>query len=338
MRTSTTALRGHVRYRPGWGGAVVVLLLLAVTTACGSGAREDAGAGSAAPERISVLASTPVWRDIAAAVGGGSVETRSVIPAGVDPHEFQAAPGDALAIEDADIIVSNGGGYDGFVATMVQNTGGDARVVEAYRLHAGAEAGADQHDHSHDHDHDHGHGHGHGHEDGQGNEHVWFDLETVGVVADSLAEELADIDAGDADGYRSRAAEFQRRLAELGQAADAMEAMRPAPVLSTEPVAHYLLERAGIDDLTPPAFGEAMEHGSDPAPADVAGMRRLLTTGGAAALVYNPQADGPAAQTVRDDAERSGVPVVEVAETPPEGVGYVEWVERILTDLRAAVL
>lgn len=319
-----TAGKGGSLRGMGAVSATVVLAAVLTTAACGSGGGRAHDGGRAGTDRITVVASTPVWRDIAAAVGGDAVDTRSIIPAGVDPHEFQAAPGDALAVADADIIVANGGGYDGFVGEMVHTTGGGARLVDAYALTAPE-------------NHDHGHDHGDDHDHGEANEHVWFDFDTVDAVADALAEEMATLDPGNADGYRSRSAALHGQLDAVSARTDAIAAARPAPVLSTEPVAHYLLDAAGIEDLTPPEFGEAVEHGSDPAPADIARMRGVLESGRVSALVYNTQADGPAAQSIRRDAERVGVPVVEVSETPPDGAGYVGWVSHIIDGLQQAV-
>ncbi len=310
--------------------AALGTMILVALSACGAGPAESQDARDDGAVALTVVASTQVWQDIAAAVGGDTATTTTIIPAGADPHEFEATAGDVLTVADADIVVMNGGGYDDFVAGLVRSAGGGAQIIDAYALHGdaghGGAAGSDGHA-----AHDHGAG-----EHGV-NEHVWFDLDTVGAAADALAEGMAERDPDHAEGYRSRAAALRARLAELGEQADAIAAQAPAPVLSTEPVAHYLLERAGVEDLTPPGFGEAMEHGSDPAPADIAQMRELLAQGTVAALVYNTQADGPAARAVRQDAEAAGVPVVEVAETPPGGIGYTDWVSGILDQLGMAV-
>ncbi|GAA4822839.1 metal ABC transporter solute-binding protein, Zn/Mn family [Tomitella cavernea] len=310
------------QYRVGRAGLAAAALVSAlVASACGS----VAGGSTADGAAVTVVASTPVWQDIAAAVGGDTVTTATIIPAGADPHDFEAAAGDVLTVANADLVVTNGGGYDDFVAGLVRSADGGAQIVDAYALHRGAGHGDAAGEGGHTgHDHD-------------ANEHVWFDLDTVAAAADALAEGMAERDPDHAEEYRSRSAALRTELAELGARADAIAAGRPAPVLSTEPVAYYLLERAGVEDLTPPGFGEAMEHGSDPAPADIARMHELLAQGTAAALVYNTQADGPAARTVRKDAEAAGVPVIEVAETPPDGLAYTDWVSGILDRLGAAV-
>src|SRR5699024_5009346 len=175
---------------------------------------------------------------------------------------------------------------------------------------------------------------GHGH--GAANEHVWFDLDTVDAVAEAVAGRLAQIDPSHADGFRSRTAALHRDLALLGRQADAIAAEHPRPVVATEPVAHYLLRRAGIEDLTPPEFGEAVEHGSDPAPAVIARLRDLLTRGGVSALVRNVQTESPTTEVVRHDALDAGLPVVDVGESPPEGISYTDWVHAVLTALGKA--
>ena len=46
---------------------------------------------------------------------------------------------------------------------------------------------------------------------------------------------------------------------------------------TTEPVANYLLEAAGLDNMTPWSFQAAVMNGTDPSPQDVATQKALFT-------------------------------------------------------------
>ncbi len=61
----------------------------------------------------------------------------------------------------------------------------------------------------------------------------------------------------------------------------------------TEPVAGYLAAAIGLQVLTPEGFQRAIEDGTDPAPADVATERDLLTGKKVRALLFNSQVITP---------------------------------------------
>jgi zinc/manganese transport system substrate-binding protein len=96
-------------------------------------------------------------------------------------------------------------------------------------------------------------------------------------------------------------------------------------VAQTEPIAHYLLVAAELKDATPEEFTNAIEDGNDPSPAAIAATRQLLSEKQARALVYNIQTQDKVTQDMRTTAETAGVPVVEVTETLPEGLDYIQW-------------
>src|SRR2546423_12295116 len=99
-----------------------------------------------------------------------------------------------------------------------------------------------------------------------------------------------------------------------------------APIAFTENVAGYLTDAIGLKVLTPPGFMEAIESGTDPAPADVAAERGLITGKKVKVLVYNSQVTSQITQQIHDLAEQNGVPIVGVAETlSPQYKTVQEW-------------
>ncbi len=55
------------------------------------------------------------------------------------------------------------------------------------------------------------------------------------------------------------------------------------------------------------------------------------------ALVYNVQTQDRVTQDVRATAESAGIPVVEVTETLPEGLDYIQWQTNTAESLAAAL-
>lgn len=291
--------------------AVAALVVLSVAVSgCGSG-EEPAGAAQD-DGRLAVVASTDVWGSVVSAVGGDAVEVTSIIDdPSADPHSYESTPAEAAEILGADLVVFNGGGYDEFVPQILESDGAAVPSIEAV-----AATG----------------------EDG-GNEHVWYDLATVEAVAGKVAEQLGELAPDRADTFTANAEAFHGELEAVGaQVSSIREQHAGTPVAVTEPVAFHLIEATGLADATPPDFVQAVEEESDPSAAAVAETRRLVSERGVRALVFNPQARTPVTAQVRSDAERAGIPVVEMAETLPEGSGYVDWmsaqVETLATALR----
>lgn len=294
-------------------GAAAVLVGVGALGGC-TGSSQKRGERTGPP---SVVASTDVWGSVAKAVAGDDAAVTSIITSGsADPHSFEASPSDAAKVADASIVVFNGGGYDAWVQAVLDNHP-EVPAVDAYSLLDAAAVG----------------------EPAPANEHVFYELGTAESVANELAVRLSAVDPGNADEYRSRAADFVRRADEIRTSEKALAAEHPgAAVVATEPVAHYLLRAAGLTDKTPAGFTSAIEQDTDPAPVDVAAVLDLIDGRQVAALVFNDQTVTAATRQVRAAAQRAGVPVVTVTETLPPGTDYLTWqndaVERLAAALR----
>nr|WP_081706125.1 zinc ABC transporter substrate-binding protein [Nocardia sp. CNY236] len=258
-------------------------------SACGDATQDD---------QPTVVASTNVWGDIAAAVAGPDATVQSLITDQfADPHSHETSAAESAALTDADLVIYNGGGYDEFAAKAV--VGRTEHAVNAFAARV---------DKSDD------------------NEHVWYDMRTVAVVVDQIATQLGELDPDNATAYAERAQAYRDRLAAITAITDHLATEHPeTPVLQTEPLAHYLLSAAQAQDLTPHEFQEAIEQETDPSPAAVAVTRDLLTTGQVEALIFNTQTRDSTTDALRDIAQDAGIPIVEVTETLPDDLDYLQW-------------
>ncbi|GAA4611928.1 metal ABC transporter solute-binding protein, Zn/Mn family [Saccharopolyspora hordei] len=284
-----------------------------VLAACGNGERAAPG------DEVKVVVSTSVWGSVVQAVAGDAVEVESIIDdPSADPHSYESTPRDAAEVTDADLVVFNGGGYDEFIEQILGSGGGKPTVSAVESEHEGEHAG---------HDHDHAQ-----------NEHVWYDLHVVQEVADRVAAELGRLRPAQAEQFRQAAERFRGEVGALQTQVDEIAAAhRDRPVIVTEPIAHYLVEAAGLRDITPPSFVNAVEAETDPSAAAVAELQNALGSGQAAAVIHNPQTESPVTRTVRSTAEQQGIPVVEMTETPPPGATYVQWMGGQIAALRNAL-
>ncbi|MDT7578981.1 MAG: zinc/manganese transport system substrate-binding protein [Pseudonocardiales bacterium] len=293
-------------------GALVVLGLLVV--GCGSA---PSAAPSAAAAPVRVVASTNVYGSVARAVGGDRVSVKSIIdgPA-ADPHEYEATPADAAAVGGAAIMIVNGGGYDDFAGKLIEASSATPRMIDVVEL-SGLRNPGDQ----------------------EFNEHVWYSLPTVEKLADRLAADLSAADPAGTATYAANAASFTGRVDGLIAKVDAIRAAHTGDrVAITEPVPLYLVQAAGLQNATPPAFSEAVEEGSDPSAAVLDDTLGLFTGKTVTALLANAQTESGPTRQVEQAATAAGIPVVAVTETLPAGVDdYVVWQGGQIDELSAAL-
>ncbi|MCT9819544.1 zinc ABC transporter substrate-binding protein [Microbacterium sp. W1N] len=304
-------------------------------------------AGSATPAAsdggpVQVVASTNVYGDIAAAIGGDHVEVTSIIDSlSQDPHSYEASAKDQLTVSRAGLIIENGGGYDAFLDGLVEATGTEAPVVTAveYSHDYPDNEGHDDHDHADDDAHtdaadDHGDDHaGHDHIEGF-NEHVWYDPHTIAHVAEEIAHELSEIDPANAADYQAGYETFAAGVADLESSLEQLAtAHAGAKIFVTEPVPLYLTAAAGLANVTPDAFSEAVEEGQDVPPATLLEALNLLAAGDVSTVIVNAQTGGAETTEVTTAAEDAGIPVLEFTELIPDGETYLTWMQANIADL-----
>jgi zinc/manganese transport system substrate-binding protein len=280
--------------------------------------------------RVSIVASTNVYGDIAAQIAGDAADVTSIITsAAQDPHSYEASAQDQLAIADADLVIHNGGGYDSFIDTLLDASGNDdVEVLDAVEISGLA---PEDDDHADEEGDDHGHIEGF-------NEHVWYSFHSIEAVAHEIAEHLGDLDTANAATYDANYAEFAAGLEALEERAQELhDGFEGTGVAVTEPVPAYLLAELGLDDLTPEEFSEAIEEGADVPPLALDDTLQLIADGAVALVAYNEQTAGAETERVRAAAEAAGIPVVSFTETLPDGADYLSWMTDNLEAVASAL-
>jgi zinc/manganese transport system substrate-binding protein len=304
-------------------------------------ASSDTGA-VASDDRLQVVASTNVYGQIAEEIGGDLVAVSATVSSdGQDPHSFEPTARDQLTVSNADLIIENGGGYDAFIDALIESSGSTAPVITAVEFshdwpdNAGHDAEAEG-EHA-DEDAHAEEGDDHAHVEGF-NEHVWYDPHTIEQVAEAIAEELAALQPDDAATFEQNAEAFIAEIAVLEGSLGEIDATHAgAQVFVTEPVPVYLVAAAGLENVTPNAFSEAVEEGQDVPPATLLESLTLLQDGGVRVVIQNTQTGGAETTQIVDEADAIGIPVIAFSETLPEGQTYISWMQANIEALAGAL-
>ncbi len=263
---------------------------------------------------ISVLGAENFYGDLLAQIGGTRVTASSILSdPSADPHEYEASPAAAKLVADSKLVIVNGIGYDDFMEKLLGASTKPDRIVINVQDILGVKDDV--------------------------NVHVWYDPATMPKVAEAATAALTKLEPQNAAYFSEQKAKYLAALKPFNDKIAALNAKYAgAPVAFTENVADYLTDAIGLKAMTPPEFMEAIESGTDPAPADVAAERDLLTGHKVKALLYNSQVTSPLTEQIRALAVQNNVPVVAVAETIPANFkSFQEWQLAQLDELERAL-
>jgi zinc/manganese transport system substrate-binding protein len=292
--------------------AVSALGVALLASACSSAT----GSTHAAAGVIVAVGAENEYANVIGQVGGKYVQASAIMSnPNTDPHTFEASASVARTVSEAQLMVQNGVGYDTWANTIENAAPNSARKVIVVQDLLGLPADTP-------------------------NPHLWYKPGTMPAVATAIAADLAAIQPAHASYFKANAAAFIASLNAWDNAIAAFRAKYPnTPVATTEPVADYMLQAAGADNLTPFAFQADIMNGTDPSAQDVALERSLFTQHKVKVFLYNQQVTSSLTQSFITLANQNNIPVVGVYETMPgPGFDYQSWMLTEVQDLQKAVV
>ena len=265
------------------------------------------GVTAASAEPIPIVAAENFYGDVAEQVGGANVKVTSILTnPDQDPHLFEASASTARSLAAAWIVIYNGADYDPWMTKLLSASRASGRVtIEVAKL-VGKKAGD--------------------------NPHLWYDPATMPAVAKALAAQLAKLDPEHRSNYEARRDVFVTSLKPVD---DKIAAMRQqyggVSITATEPVAGYMAEAIKLK-MRNPRFQLAIMNNTEPSASEIAAFQKDLKTRAVKVLLFNSQTSEELTEKMRAIAKESGVPIVGVTETEPEGKKYQDW---MLSELEA---
>ena len=273
-----------------WLAGVVVGLGAWLIIACGTPAPDGSNPTAALPNssegRLQVVATTTIVGDVVRAVGGDAIALTVLLPPGVDPHTFEPTPQDVAAVADAAVVFANGAGLEGFLEPLLQNAGGEARLVFvsegiAYRrLNAGASV----------------------------DPHVWFDPLNVLVWVQNIEEALRTLDPTHAEVYVANAQRYRTALRELDAWIRDQVARVPPErrrLVTDHAVFGYFADRYGFAQVG--AIVPGMSSAAEPSAQELAALEDAIRRAGVPAIFVGATVNPNLAQRIAEDV---GVRVV----------------------------
>ncbi len=293
-------------------------VLLAVAAATGATALAGCSgnaSGASSSGKIVAVGAENEYANVIQQVGGKYVQASAIMSnPNTDPHTFEASAAVAREVGSAELVVQNGVYYDTFMST-IENAApnSDRKVIDVQKLL--------------------------GLPNSTPNPHLWYNPITMPKVADAIASDLSALQPSHASYFQANAKAFVSSLTAWNDAiASFKAAYSGTPVATTEPVADYMLQAVGADNMTPFTFQADIMNGVDPSPQNVATEKSLFTQHKVKVFLYNQQVTDPLTESLITLAQLNDIPVVGVYETMPvPGYDYQSWMLAEVQDLQKAV-
>lgn len=255
---------------------------------------------------IKVVASFSILADMVNQVGGDRIVVTSLVGPDEDAHVFDPSPADAKALAQADVVVINGLGFEGWIDRLVKSSGFKGKLVVAtdgiqpieiteikndghdHDKHDDHKHDSHQHDHD-KHDHD-SHAHHNHHDHGDYDPHAWQDLGNAKVYVQNIRDALVQVMPAATTDINLRTDEYLAEIDALNQKVSARLSQIPAEdrrVIASHGAFEYFAKAYDIQFFALQGWTTERE----PSAADVARLIREIKHDKVRALFVENMAD-----------------------------------------------
>jgi ABC-type Zn uptake system ZnuABC Zn-binding protein ZnuA len=261
-------------------------------------------------DKKSVLATTTIFADWAANVGGDRIKAESIVPAGAHVEEFEPKPEDSKKVSSADLIIKNGLDLDDpWVDPLLKDKKASAVVLTLTEdLPTIAED----------------------------NPHMWFDVQLARRQVEKIRDALIALDGAGRQYYTDRAKSYDDQLVKLDADVRALANTVPSArrkLVTSHDQFPYFAKQYGFEVV---GFA-SVEPGKDPTPSELADLIRDVKAAGAPAIFSEVGVSPAIAQTLAREAGVSKVvtdlPTDSLGERPTDTyIGFMKFTTQKIVD------
>lgn len=247
------------------------------------------GCSAVAAERPTVVVTTNILGDVTRNLVGDQAEVVVLMESNADPHSFGISARQAAVIENADLIVHNGGGLEEGILNHVE-----AAAAEGVPTVAAMDAVEPL-------------AFTHGDDDGGGDAqdpHFWTDPARVAEAAEAIAGSVLEhVEGVDPDAVRAQTGSYVQQLGELEASMEAsFAAIEPArrKLITNHHVFGYLAARFGFE-----VIGAVIPSGTtlaSPSSADLHDLTSKIRSAGVVAIFADSSQPERLAQVLAAEA------------------------------------
>lgn len=213
-----------------------------------------------AQEKLNVVATFSILGDFARNVGGDRVNVTTLVGPNGDTHVYTPSPSDARTIANAQVVIVNGLGLEGWLPRLIGSASrkDKVRTVVATKGIKPLTVAEDHHGHSHDHDAD-------------ADPHAWQSVANAKIYVANIRDGLIAADPAGADAYKANTDAYLAQLDALDREVRAAIATIPPDrrkVISSHSAFGYFADAYGVAFVAP----QGVSTDTEPSARDVASI------------------------------------------------------------------
>jgi zinc transport system substrate-binding protein len=302
----------------------------------GTSAAPQVSSTAPAKPKPTVVASFYPLYEFARQVAGDHAVVSSMVPPGVEPHDWEPAPQDVARLQAARLFVYNGAGFEPWAEKLLANLGrsGPAVVVATEGLEL---LRPDLPGHDHDHKST-ANTSAVKEANVEQDPHVWLDPILAQQQVETIGAALAKADPDNAERYAANTRAFGERLRILNESYERglSQCRRREIVVShasfAYPARRYRLTQVPVMGLSPDA---------EPSPAQLAQIVRFARRHGVKFIFFETLVSPKLAETLAREVGAQTLVLNPIEgltkDDQAAGKGYVELMEENLKNLRTAL-
>lgn len=281
---------------------VTVLLAALALSACTKDRTADAP--DATDDQPKVVAAFYPLFEAASRVAGDRAAVTNLVSAGAEPHDLELSPDQVEDLEDADLAIVMGDGFQPAVEEVAGRR--DGVTIEAL--------------------------------DGEKDPHVWLDPRRMKAITEQIADALAEVDPDGAEQYEANAAELTAELDALHERmSTGLKGCARTTIVTAHDAFGHLADAYGLTQE--PIAG--IEPDSEPAPARISELADLIERTGTTTVFTETLVSPEVAETLAREAGVTTAVLNPVegltSDEAEDGVGYVQLMDANLAALRTAL-
>ncbi|SNQ60662.1 metal ABC transporter substrate-binding protein [Candidatus Methanoperedens nitratireducens] len=227
-------------------------------------------------EKINVVTTFYPLYEFSSRIGGDKADVSILVPAGVEPHEWDPVPRDIIKIESADIFIYNGAGFEPFIDEIIKKI--ESRKLIITDSSEGIELIK---------------------EDGVPDPHIWLDPTLAKYQVNAIEKAFIRVDPQNKDYYSNNARELKQELDALDE--EISKGLAPAKkkvFITSHSAFSYFARRYNLTQIAISGLSSDIE----PSPAKIAGIVRLAKENNVKYIFFETLANPRLSQVIANEA------------------------------------
>lgn len=219
---------------------ILIIIMSLGLVACSNGAKKEEG--NTSDEKVKVYATIFPIYDFTKNIGKDKIELNYIVPPSSEPHDYEISAKTIKDIQNADLLIKNGLGVDGF-ADNIKSESEKLNIVVASE---GIEKITYEKDGIHDENHTEEE-----HDHGEYDPHVWLNINNAIKECENIKNALVKVDAKNKEYYEENYNNYVKELKDLQDSyKENLKEIKNKTILVSHDAYGYLCKEYGINQIS----------------------------------------------------------------------------------------